>query len=95
MKTKLSVTSKYLLSLVDKSKLLILVTLAKSTNAVCASDLCKSLGQGKSLVSYHMNILVNSGLVKEECCGRFRKYRINNKMRKKIDNLFTFLEVKI
>ena len=58
----------------DPSRLRILTLLAAEQLCVC--HLQDALGVGQTLVSHHLRVLREAGLVETEPCGRFIYYRL-------------------
>jgi DNA-binding transcriptional ArsR family regulator len=63
--------------LFDKQKLLILKNLESCKNSYAGCDLIEILNIKKSLLSYHLKILENQGLIKSKKIGRKKFYRLN------------------
>ena len=59
----------------DESRLNILARLRGGEVCVCA--LAESLGMKQSALSYHMKILVESGVVESTCMGKWTHYHIS------------------
>lgn len=64
------------LSVFDKNKLLILDTLYKCHKDVCGCDLVNDLNLTKNLISYHIKILKNLGLITDIRCGNRKNYKL-------------------
>jgi len=60
----------------DKNKLLILKALYNCRQDVCGCDLVDKLKIPKNLVSYHMRILREKGLIRETKCGNRKVYKL-------------------
>lgn len=61
----------------DKSKLLILNDLYNCQDNICGCDMVKSLNIPKNLLSYHIQILRDNGLVRETKCGNRKIYKLS------------------
>jgi ArsR family transcriptional regulator, arsenate/arsenite/antimonite-responsive transcriptional repressor len=70
-----SVTVQRLKALGDEKRLRILEQLAGGERCVC--DLTDSLGEGQSLLSFHLRTLKEAGLVTDRRDGRWVHYSIN------------------
>lgn len=60
-----------------------------SCGEMCACDILDKLSISQSTLSYHMNLLTNSGLVDVRKDGTWMKYKLNEK---KFDELKSFIE---
>jgi len=63
-------------ALADRHRVRILNLLAGADDAVCVCKLMPALGLAQPTVSYHLKLLVDSGLLERERRGRFGYYRI-------------------
>ena len=75
------------LNIFDKNKLLILQALYKCRDDVCGCDLVDKLEIPKNLVSYHMRILREEGLVVETRCGKRKVYEISKRKAKDVKRI--------
>src|SRR5271166_561548 len=64
-------------SIADRSRLLILMLLAKE-GETHVSAICKSLGQSQPAVSHHLTQLRNAGLVSYRRDGKFNHYMLDS-----------------
>lgn len=64
------------LKVFDKTRLQILGKLYTCRDNVCGCDIVKDFDIPKSLLSYHMKILNEEGLVEETRCGNKKIYTI-------------------
>jgi ArsR family transcriptional regulator, arsenate/arsenite/antimonite-responsive transcriptional repressor len=74
-------------SLADRSRLLILMILAKE-DEMHVSAICKLLGQSQPAVSHHLTQLRNAGLVSFRRDGKFNHYAIDSALAAAIINKF-------
>lgn len=63
-------------ALADRHRVRILNLLAGAEDAVCVCKLIPALGLAQPTVSYHLKLLVESGLLERERRGRFGFYRV-------------------
>jgi ArsR family transcriptional regulator len=63
-------------ALADRHRVRILNLLAGADDAVCVCKLIPALGLSQATVSYHLKLLVDTGLLARERRGRFAHYRI-------------------
>lgn len=79
----------------DKNKILILEALYKceKDNTICGCDLTDILDIPKNLVSYHVKILRENGLLTEEKCGQKKNYRLVSKQMPKIEKILRAVEI--
>ncbi len=75
MKTEHEKNAQVFKALCDENRLRILEMLRGGEN--CACELLDSLEIGQSALSYHMKILVASGIVKSRQEGKWTHYRIS------------------
>jgi len=68
--------------LFDKQKLLILKNLESCKNSYAGCDLVEILNIKKSLLSYHLKILEDRGLIRSKKAGRKKLYQLNPTQRK-------------
>lgn len=86
-----STDAKIFLALSDSKRLLILEYLRKQTG--CATDLKEKIGISQSSLSYHMKILVASGLVVAKKEGKWKYYFLDElgsmKAKERLDKITT------
>lgn len=68
--------------LFDRQKLLILKNLESCKNSYAGCDLVEILNIKKSLLSYHLKILEDRGLIRSKKVGRKKLYQLNPTKRK-------------
>lgn len=76
-------------ALSDPTRLLILRQLAKGED--CANRIQKALNLTQSGLSYHMKLLVDSGLIESRCEGKLTYYTLSEKGREEAVRLLRHL----
>jgi ArsR family transcriptional regulator len=66
-------------SMADRSRLLILMILAKE-GEMHVSAICKMIGQSQPTVSHHLNQLRNAGLINFRRDGKYNHYAVDAKL---------------
>jgi ArsR family transcriptional regulator len=66
------------LEIFDKNRIMILHTLytCEKKEQICGCDIVEKLDIPKNLLSYHIKVLREAGLIEEEKCGKRKIYQI-------------------
>lgn len=64
------------LEIMDENKIKILYQLFMCREDLCGCDLTEELDIPKNLLSYHVSILKDKDFVKDERCGKHKKYSL-------------------
>jgi len=82
-----------ILSLFDKNRLLILANLYQCQGDVCACNLVDRINIPKNLISHHIRILRELGIIEEKRCGRNKNYQIKKSVVAKVKQILEILEL--
>ena len=78
----------------DPHRLLILATLARNDDAVCACDFNAALGLNQATVSHHLKILRDAKLVRAERRGTWVHYTLAPYARRRLVDVLEVLQSK-
>ena len=81
------------MGLFNESKLLILKELFLCEEEICGCNLVAKLDLPKNLVSYHIKMLREMGIVEEQKCGKSKHYRIVRNELERIEKILKITEV--
>ncbi len=82
-----------ILSLCNKTKLLILKAIYLCNDNICGCDLVERLDIPKNLISYHIKTLRKAGFITEVKCGKNKRYEISKNKFNKVKELLKVLEL--
>ncbi len=78
----------------DPHRLLIMATLARNDDAVCACDFIDALGLNQATVSHHLKILRDAKLVRAERRGTWVHYTLAPRARRRLVDVLDALQPK-